>query len=129
MFNKGKFIKIGLYGPKTGSKLGVTGPKHSINHSIAVTFIKIGCLQWSYLGCMTQKQGPNWGYWAQNGVINWVVIPSSLNQGQIWVMGPKTGSEMGCSPKNLIYGRLLGIRAFGCTGFSVVGLLGIRAFR
>jgi hypothetical protein len=43
-------------------------------------------------------------------------------------MGPKTGSEMGCLPKNLIYGRLLGIRAFRYTGFSVVGLLGIRAF-
>jgi hypothetical protein len=27
MFNKGKFIKIGLYGPKTGSKLGGNGPK------------------------------------------------------------------------------------------------------
>jgi hypothetical protein len=35
---------------------------------------------------------------------------------------------MGCSPKNLIYGRLLGIWAFRYTGFSVVGLLGIRAF-
>jgi hypothetical protein len=35
---------------------------------------------------------------------------------------------MGCSPKNLIYGRILGIRAFGYMGFSVVGLLGIGAF-
>jgi hypothetical protein len=36
---------------------------------------------------------------------------------------------MGYSPKNLIYGRLLGIWAFRYTGFSVVGLLGIWAFR
>jgi hypothetical protein len=47
---------------------------------------------------------------------------------------------MGCSPKNLIYGRLLGIwgfsvyglfgsGAFGYTGFWVYGLLGIRAFQ
>jgi hypothetical protein len=43
-------------------------------------------------------------------------------------MDPKTGSEMGCSPKNLIYGRLLGIWAFRYMGFSVVGLLGIGAF-
>jgi hypothetical protein len=30
-----------LYGPKTGSKLGISGPKRSINHSIAVKLIKV----------------------------------------------------------------------------------------
>jgi hypothetical protein len=31
--------------------------------------------EWSYSGCMTQKQGPNWDYQAQKGVKNWVVMP------------------------------------------------------
>jgi hypothetical protein len=73
-----------VYCPKTGSKLGLSGPKRLI----VAKFIKIGCLQWSLLGCMALKQGLNWGYRAQNGVINWVVIPLTLNQGQICVMGP-----------------------------------------
>jgi hypothetical protein len=40
------------------------------------------CFQWSKLGCMTLKQGPNWDYRAQNGVI-------------IGLYGPKTGSKLG----------------------------------
>jgi hypothetical protein len=74
---------------------------------------------------MDLKQGLNWGYRAQNGVINWVVIPSSLNQGQIWVMGPKTGSEF----RNGLFTLKLDLwTAFGYTGFSVYGLFGRGAF-
>jgi hypothetical protein len=62
-------------------------------------------------------------YRAQNGVINWVVIPLTLNQGQIWVMGPKTGSEL-----RLFTLKLDLWTAFGYMGFSEEGLLGIGAF-
>jgi hypothetical protein len=74
MFNKGKFIKIGLYGPKTGSKLGVTGPKHSINHSIVVTFIKIGVFAVVIFGLYDPKTGSKLG-----------------------LSGPKGCQELGCN--------------------------------
>jgi hypothetical protein len=129
---------------KQGRNRGLLGPKRSLS----CQFHQIVCFQWSYLGCMTQKQGSNWGYRAQNGVIiglygpktgsklgflgpiccqscqihqnfvfsvviiglydfktvsilgklgpkrghNWVVVPLTLNHGQIWVISPKTGS-------------------------------------
>jgi hypothetical protein len=41
------------------------------------------------LGCMTLKQGPNCGYWAQNGVI-------------IGLYGPKTGSKLGLLAQNAV---------------------------
>jgi hypothetical protein len=41
------------------------------------------------LGCMTLKQGPNCGYWAQNGVI-------------IGLYGPKTGLKLGLLAQNAV---------------------------
>jgi hypothetical protein len=72
---------------------------------------------------MALKQGPHWGYRAQNRVINWVVI----------TLTPKPGSNLGYGPQNGVRIRLFTLKldlwmAFGYTGFSVYGLFGRGAF-
>jgi hypothetical protein len=62
---------------KQGRNRGLLGPKRSLSCQIH----QIVCFQWSYLGCMTQKQGSNWGYRAQNGVI---IGFYGLKQGRNW---------------------------------------------
>jgi hypothetical protein len=119
MFNNGKFIKIRLYGTKTGSKLGVTGPKHSINHSIVVTFIKIGCLQWSYDPKTGSKLGLSGPKWCQKLGCN--------------TLKPQPGSNLGYGPQNGVRNGLFTQKhdlwtAFGYMGFSVYGLFGSGAF-
>jgi hypothetical protein len=51
---------MGFYGPQTGSKLGLLGPKHCQIHQNCVSPVIIIGLY---------DQGPNWGYRAQNGVL------------------------------------------------------------
>jgi hypothetical protein len=74
---------------------------------------------------MTLKQGPNWGYRAQNGVIK--LGCNTLN--------PKPGSNLGYGPQNGVRIGLFTLKldldlwtAFGYTGFSVYRLFGRGAF-
>jgi hypothetical protein len=89
-------VIFGLYDPKTGSKLGLSGPK------------------WCHkLGCNTlkPKPGSNLGYGPQNGVRNGLFTQKL----DLWT----AFGYMGFS----VYG-LFGSGAFGYTGFSVYGLFG-----
>jgi hypothetical protein len=92
-------VIIGLYDPKTGSKLGLAGPKRG--H-------KLGC------NTLNPKPGSNLGYGAQNGVR----IGSITLKLDLWTAFGYTGFS--------VYG-LFGIWAFGYTGFWVYGLFGTQA--
>jgi hypothetical protein len=97
-------------GPKTGSKLGLLGPKRcqscQIHQNCVFSVVIIGLFD-PKTGSKLGLSGPKWGH-------NWVVIPCTLN-GVI-------------SPKNMIYVVLLGRCAFGYLRFSVSALLGTGAF-
>jgi hypothetical protein len=89
-------VIFGLYDPKTGSKLGLSGPK------------------WCHkLGCNTPKPKPgsNLGYGSQNGVRNGLFTQKL----DLWTAFGYTGFS--------VYG-LFGSGAFGYTGFWVYGLFG-----
>jgi hypothetical protein len=90
-------VIFGLYDPKTGSKLGLSGPKRC--H-------KLGC------NTLKPKPGSNLGYGPQNGVRNGL-FTQKLIYGRL--LGIWAFRYMGFS----VYG-LLGIGAFRYTGFSVV---------
>jgi hypothetical protein len=92
-------VIIGLYDPKTGSKLGLAGPKRG--HT---------------LGCNTLNPIPvsNLGYGPQNGVR---IGPFTLKLDLCTAFG-YTGFS--------VYG-LFGIGAFGYRGFWVYGLFGTQA--
>jgi hypothetical protein len=92
-------VIIGLYDPKTGSKLGFSGPKRG--H-------KLGC------NTLNPKPGSNLGYGPQNGVR----IGSITLKIDLWTAFGYTGFS--------VYG-LFGIWAFGYTGFWVYGLFGTQA--
>jgi hypothetical protein len=81
-------VIVGLFGPTTGSKLGLLGPKRcqscQIHQNCVFSVVIIG-LHDPKTGSKLGLPGPKLGH-------NWVVIPLTLNQGQIWVIGPKTGS-------------------------------------
>jgi hypothetical protein len=85
-------VIFGLYDPKTGSKLGLSGPKWG--HELACN-------------TLNPKPGSNLGYWPQNGVR----IGSFTLKLDLWT----AFGYMGFS----VYG-LFGIGAFGYTGFSVL---------
>jgi hypothetical protein len=102
---------------------GLSGPKRSIHHSIVVKFIKTMCLQWSLLGCMALKQGPNWGYRA----------PKQGHKLGCNTLNPKPGSNLGYGPQNGVRIGLFTLKldlwtAFGYTGFWVYGLFGRGGF-
>jgi hypothetical protein len=89
-------VIFGLYDPKTGSKLGLSGPK------------------WCHkLGCNTlkPKPGSNLGYGPQNEVRNGLFTQKL----DLWTAFGYTGFW--------VYG-LFGSGAFGYRGFWVYGLFG-----
>jgi hypothetical protein len=89
-------VIFGLYDPKTGSKLGLSGPK------------------WCHkLGCNTLKPKPrsNLGYGPQNGVRHGLFTQKL----DLWTAFGYMGFW--------VYG-LFGSGAFGYTGFWVYGLFG-----
>jgi hypothetical protein len=89
-------VIFGLYDPKTGSKLGLSGPKRC--H-------KLGC------NTLKPKPGSNLGYGPQNGVR----IGSITLKLDLWTAFGYTGFS--------VYG-LFGIWAFRYRGFWVYGLFG-----
>jgi hypothetical protein len=62
---------MGLYGPKTGSKLGLLGPKRcqscQIHQNCVFSVVIIGLYD-PKTGSKLGLSGPKWGH-------NWVVIP------------------------------------------------------
>jgi hypothetical protein len=85
-------VIIGLYDPKTGSKLGLSGPKR---------VHKLAC------NTLNPKPGSNLGYGPKNGVRNGLFTLKL----DLWRAFGYTGFS--------VYG-LFGRGAFGYTGFSVV---------
>jgi hypothetical protein len=74
--------------PKTGSKLGLLGPKRCLScqiHQNCVFSVVLIGLYDPKTGSTLGLSGPKWGH-------NWVVVPLTLNHVQIWVISPKTGS-------------------------------------
>jgi hypothetical protein len=114
---------MGLYGPRTGSKLGLLGPKRcqscQIHQNCVFSVVIIGLydpktgsklgLAGHKLGCNTLNPIPvsNLGYGPQNGVR---IGPFTLKLDLCTAFG-YTGFS--------VYG-LFGSGAFGYTGFSVV---------
>jgi hypothetical protein len=89
-------VIFGLYDPKTGSKLGLSGPKW------CHTF---GC------NALKPKPGSNLGYGPKNGVRNGLLTQKL----DLWTAFGYTGFS--------VYG-LFGSGAFGSMGFWVYGLFG-----
>jgi hypothetical protein len=114
---------IGLYGPKTGSQLGLSGPKRSNKSLKSCQIHQNYVFAVVIIGLYGPKTGSNLG----------LSGPTRVHKLGCNTINPKPGSNLGYGPQNGVRIGLFTLkldlwRAFGYTGFSVYGLFGIWAF-